>query len=163
MRSNLIYGLMDPRTQRVRYVGKSTTGLTRPKSHQCPSLLARDKTHKGNWIRKLRVEKLSYVVVVFETVDDKTRLAAAERHWIHVLREAGQDLTNLTDGGDGPVGRVVTEETRRKISLANTGKKHPHSAEHRRKIGDATRGRRLSAETRKKISAAMRAQYAKSL
>jgi len=29
----LIYGLRDPRTDEYRYIGKSTSGLNRPKSH----------------------------------------------------------------------------------------------------------------------------------
>lgn len=75
-------------------------------------------------------------------------------------------LCNLTDGGDGEAGRVLTAEhrakigiassnrsaeTRAKISASNTGKKH--SAEHRAKIGDAVRGRIKSAEERAKLSA----------
>lgn len=50
-------------------------------------------------------------------------------------------------------GRVVSEETRQKISNAKKGKKgHPVSEETRRKISEAHVGTHLSEETKRKIS-----------
>jgi predicted GIY-YIG superfamily endonuclease len=48
-----------------------------------------------------------------------------EKYWIKNVRERGYILYNLTDGGEGPSG-------------------HVHSAEHKRKIGDAQRGEKSS-------------------
>ena len=50
----------------------------------------------------------------------------------------------------------MSEETRRKLSLANTGKKH--SEETRRKIGEAFRGRKLSPEHIAKISESLKGE-----
>ena len=64
---------------------------------------------------------------------------------------------NETDGGDGSIGRVVSLETRAKISRAHKGKKL--SKEQREKISltltgrpSPTKGRRMSEETREKMS-----------
>lgn len=79
-------------------------------------------------------------------------------------------LINKTDGGDGTLGCIVTEErikivrekqigkfisqeTREKLRIANTGKKHgPCSEERKRKISQAQIGKIISPETIKRIS-----------
>lgn len=51
------------------------------------------------------------------------------------------------------IGRIVTQETRDKISKARTGiKRPPFSAEWRRKLGLASKGIKRSLEFRKKVS-----------
>ena len=79
-------------------------------------------------------------------------------------------LRNLTDGGEGPSGRIPSDETRKKLSEAKTGEKHPMygrtgeknpnygkklSDEHRRKLSEAQTGKKHSAETLQKISEAL--------
>lgn len=71
---------------------------------------------------------------------------------------------NSTGGEAGSAGRRISEETRRKISAANSGKtssmKGKHmSAEARRKISEARKGIHLSAETRRKIGAAHKGKH----
>jgi hypothetical protein len=53
-------------------------------------------------------------------------------------------LCNLTDGGDGSVGIIATEETRRKLSIAFSGENHPNF------------GKKLSKETCLKKSESMK-------
>lgn len=67
-------------------------------------------------------------------------------------------LTNLTDGGDGPVNRVVGEEYRKKLSIAGKKyfKENSISEETRKKISEAMTGRYVSEETRKKRSDSMK-------
>lgn len=80
-------------------------------------------------------------------------------------------LRNMTDGGDGAAGvtrsvetrkkisetnkgRILSDETRRKMSISKKGiKKKPFSEEHKRKIGEANKRRVVSSETRIKLSA----------
>ena len=53
-------------------------------------------------------------------------------------------LRNLTDGGEGSSGLILSEEHKRKISEANKGQglgKKIHSEESKRKIGEASKGR----------------------
>lgn len=55
-------------------------------------------------------------------------------------------LRNKSDGGEGPAGRVVTQESREKIRKANTGYKHTATAKAKMK------GRVMSVQSREAIS-----------
>ena len=66
-------------------------------------------------------------------------------------------LHNMTNGGEGGSGRVLSEETRRKLSDANRGKNHPNygkttSLETKAKMSASKKN--MSDETRAKYSAA---------
>lgn len=61
-------------------------------------------------------------------------------------------LRNLTDGGDGASGAVVSPETRARLSAAN---RNP-SPKTRAKISAAGKGRVFTPETRSRISAALK-------
>lgn len=63
-------------------------------------------------------------------------------------------LCNMTDGGDGIIGQIITPETREKISRANKGKRVgiTFSDEHRENISKAAMGRVASDEAKKKMS-----------
>ena len=60
-------------------------------------------------------------------------------------------LVNLTDGGDGVVNYVWTEEHRKKISEAGVGRKH--TDEFKQMVSKLHTGKVLSEETKAKISA----------
>lgn len=164
----LIYGLVDPRTLLVRYIGLSSHGLARPAKHRYAASLRR-KSHKNHWIKALRAEGLDYIIVVLE--ESPQDLNATEIWWIAYGRACGWPLTNLTDGGEGQLGFVPSPETRAKLSAAtkgipkpperraqmiatHLGKKRP--VETREKIALAAWGRKVSDETRAKLSAAGR-------
>jgi len=59
-------------------------------------------------------------------------------------------LRNRTDGGEGFSGLVILEETRRKLSFANTGK--TASEETKQKMSRSQTGRVHSEETKRKMS-----------
>ena len=61
----IIYGLTDPRTGEVRYVGKSTSGMNRPRAHRWPTHM-RLNTHTAAWVRKLHSLGLTYGIDVIE-------------------------------------------------------------------------------------------------
>ena len=66
-------------------------------------------------------------------------------------------LTNMTEGGDGVIGYIKTEEEREKISERMSGEKHPfhggsHTEETKEKIRLSKLGQKHSLETRKKMS-----------
>lgn len=168
----LIYGLRDPRTQEIRYVGSSKRGLARPRVH---AGLARrgEPGHKANWIRSLQADGLSYEIVVLERVQTVADLTSAEMRWIALGKSAGT-LTNLTDGGDGVLnpslesrqsraeklrGHPVSAETRRRISIGRAGFKH--TEETRQRISASLRGGKRSAETRAKQAAAATARWSR--
>jgi hypothetical protein len=136
----LVYALVDPRTQQVRYIGKSCSGMERPRQHAMPCFL-RGKTHKENWVRAVLGAGLEPEIRVLEAVSGPEALSEAERAWITHGREAGWPLTNATSGGDGLPGLVRT-------------------AEHRRKVSEALKGRPLPDSTRAAMAAAFRARVA---
>lgn len=120
---NIIYGLTDPRTGEIRYIGKSTNGMRRPNIHSTPSCL-RDETHKTHWIRELRRNGLRYGIVVLATTADKCELNKLEKALIAKARSDGWRLTNATDGGDGQSpGYITRNETKRKLSAFFKGRK----------------------------------------
>ena len=150
----LIYLLRDPRNSEPRYVGKSTTGLHRPRHH----ILSPNpkQTYLYNWIHSLQAEKLEAEIFVLERFSKPEDLAEAERYWIRTLRESGYRLTNLTDGGEGRLGVKHTEETKKRISLANSGVNHGMygrklTQEAKDIIAAASRGRKHSDNTKQKL------------
>lgn len=68
-----------------------------------------------------------------------------ERFLIQCFRGMGAPLVNLTDGGEGTVGCIPSEETLRKRSVALTGK--VRSAETKARMSAAATGRKMSPES----------------
>ena len=111
----LVYGLFDPETGRIRYVGKSVSGMRRPKQHVQPNRLV-GGTHKVRWVQSLLKRGLQPVIQVLSKCSSIEELVSKEVALIKMLKEDGEDLTNLTEGGDGTCGYVKSEKTKRKIS-----------------------------------------------
>ncbi len=63
-------------------------------------------------------------------------------------------LCNKTDGGDGALGLIQSEESRKKIIESKKGKKA--SEDHKRKLSEVRKGKKRSEETRKKMSDAQK-------
>src|SRR5690242_2440771 len=99
MSSNLIYGLVDPNTSQVRYIGLSSTGFKRPLSHCRPSSV--DDTRRGRWLRTLFRQGVKPIIQVLHVAPNKGDLPVLERHWIALGRSLGWQLTNHTGGGEG--------------------------------------------------------------
>jgi hypothetical protein len=136
-----IYALMDPRTQEIRYVGMTANLPKRLAQHLQK---VQENPYKTNWINQLRREGLKPVMTILDQGTGDWQ--ATEQRWITELRTKGCPLTNLTDGGDGAFGRVLSEASRQKIAASLTGKKlGPASAERRAKISAALRGKPKSA------------------
>ena len=82
----------------------------------------------------------------------------AFKHEIYMIDVLGRKdlgtgiLHNRTNGGEGPSGAIVSEETKRKQSEAQKGK--IRSEEHRRKISEVRKGKTHSEETKKIIGEA---------
>lgn len=139
--THLVYGYLDPRTDVLRYIGKSSRGLQRPRqfvSHSNRCLA---------WIKSLAAAGLKPTIVVLEELPAGAtfeQLNAAERRCIAYARSClGADLTNLTDGGDGSPGFGFkrSPETKARMSAAQIGNTKALG----RKISQATKDR-LSAQ-----------------
>lgn len=137
-----IYKHTRPDTQEVFYIGK---GNTSKNSHE-----ERYKTSSGrNKMWKSIVAKNNGIFIpeIICYCDTEVEVNRLEKLYIkqYGRRNLGLGtLCNLTDGGDGSVGIIATEETRRKLSIAFSGEKHPNY------------GKKLSKETCLKKSESMK-------
>jgi hypothetical protein len=144
-----IYSLTDPRDGRVRYVGKTGDIKKRLYLHISNALNSRKRNHRLNWIRSLvEVGQLPVLSILEEGTDD---WQIAEKRWIKNFRDAGYDLVNATDGGEGAEGRQCSSVTREKMAAAQRGKHL--SADTRAKLRAVNLGKRLSAEHLAKLRA----------
>lgn len=113
-----IYGLCEPSTKFVRYVGYNfdnggPRNLQRRLWEHIADSKQRADTHKQKWIRKLlRGGKLPEIVVL-EVVTEET-WREREVFWIAKLRIPNR-LTNSTDGGEGLIN--PTQDIRDRISV----------------------------------------------
>ena len=134
---HLVYALVDPTTNEIRYVGKSSQGIKRAYDHKKASNL-KVFTHKTNWIKKLISSGLDYNVQIIEICNDDNHAIEREIHWIKHYRDLGLNLTNLTGGGEGNVGWNPSEEVRKNMSAAAI-KKHEDNPELRTQIAEKQR------------------------
>lgn len=112
-----IYALVDPRTDEVRYVGKAHDVTIRLEKHI--SLAKYGKMdHKSNWLRSLMDVGMSPSILTLET-GFGLDWGPVEIKWIAHYRGNGAPLTNVSGGGEGG---IHSEETKRKIAIANTGR-----------------------------------------
>ena len=124
-----IYILKNPNTNEIRYVGQTNDLKRRLNKHVTNSRSLKDNRHVSNWIRSLNTVPVMDVV---ETCDYSVR-NEREQYWIDYYKSQGCDLCNSSKGGAGAgigntncLGRVISEETKQKISTANKGKKTTH-------------------------------------
>lgn len=134
MQTTNIYMLIDPRTNLVRYVGKANDVNKRYYKHYQACEV---NTHKSNWIKLLKKEKLRPIVETIDVVPIDN-WCFWEKFWISQMKTWGFDLLNYTIGGDGCTfgnrtsfkkghnlskGRKTSDATKDKLREANLGKK----------------------------------------
>lgn len=144
----VIYGLMDPRDEIVRYVGKSIDVVARLRGHIAHTLRDPNDSPKTIWIAGL----LDSDVLPIFTVLNRECLPtwqAAERRWIeHFGIDA---LTNLTRGGEGwsATNRRshVSEEGLRQMDVARRTRIYVTSDETKAKLSAVAKGRPMTWNT----------------
>lgn len=155
IRQLIVYGLLDPRTHELRYVGKSERGLAvRLKEHSMPSRLCAG-TYVTRWVRQLREAGLRPLGRVLEVCTSPDELYASEQRLIAFFRKLGHRLTNGTDGGRGWSGLRHSAATKELCRQANLGR--PRPAEHRARISASKTGATIGPQTdehRRRIAAA---------
>lgn len=113
-----VYGLCDPSSGHLRYIGKTANGMKRIRLHFSPSKLKKDGfTRKANWIRSLLKLGLKPQVVIIEEFSSEKPLNESEIFHIAYFKSIGCELTNLTIGGDGSKGYVPPPELRAYLSV----------------------------------------------
>ena len=148
----VIYGLVDPRSMLVRYIGRSSNGVDRPRTHRYKRALDAN-TRCATWVKALLNLGLAYNIVILETMATAKKLNEAERWWIAYGLLSEWPLTNHTLGGEGQLGISPTPESRASRSAKLKGR--IFSDEHRIKISKAKKGVPKSEEHRLKLSAAV--------
>ena len=148
----------------IFYVGIELDSINKTKLGKRPYI----KSGKSKWWKNI-VNKTNYCVEIVS--DNLTNLDAIELE-IFLIKEYGRAnlgeglLVNLTDGGEGTINVVVSEETRLKNAAAaritNNRKGKKASLEERRRLSELHKGNKYclgvnrSEETKRKISEAQK-------
>jgi hypothetical protein len=130
----MIYELRNPISDMPFYIGWTDTavkGSRRPVEHLQEEARAEGKITKGNrlklnTIRKIKNAGQQVVITELFWSDDFEYSQSIEKYYIALWgrRDLGTGcLTNMTDGGEGTVGRKDSEETIRKKAAGRTGVK----------------------------------------
>lgn len=157
-----IYGLAHK--GEIRYVGKSTRSLRQRLTRHLREarLSIPGKRHVFDWMRSV-----DFDVQIVELERDPHDLGEAERAWVATCRLYGCDLTNISEGGNGPVvyGRTpwnkgrkgVSPETSARMSAAARARKDRprHTEESRRKLSNALKGKEALRENGRRMMALM--------
>ena len=158
-----IYGLTDPDTQEIKYIGKSDTPKKRLNQHITDSIGQERKNKKEAWIKSLLNKGLKPNLIIIEKVSDNWQ--EREKYWIAKYKE---QLKNESNGGDGNEGYTHTKESREKmkpswikkgqrLSKATEFKKgHFVSKERRKQMSETMKNRKYSKETLKRMSIAQK-------
>lgn len=140
------------------YIGKGR-GI-RMYTHSCNSHLKNTKTIKRAKLVKIKKAGLKPIKIkLFKNLTEEDAFQK-ETELIFLIgrRDLGLGtLCNLTNGGEGNSGRVMSEEEKKQRSEAVKGK--PQSKEHGRKVSAALKGIVRKEEYKKKVSLGVKTYY----
>ena len=144
-----IYGLVDPLTNQLRYVGKSVNPKSRLRRHIADRNI--NDSYKDRWIRSLNEKSLKPTLLIIDVVN-KNEWVYWEQFYISYFKFIGFNMVNGAIGGDEPPstkGRKHTEESKLKMSRSKKGKPIPwlnnnksRSERHKKKLSDSLKGRK---------------------
>lgn len=137
-----IYALRDPRTNQIRYVGKSNNPTVRCKNHMHEGGF--HNKAKRQWAEELRKQNLRPSIEILEECTSQN-WKNRETYWIKTLRLEGHALLNIAKGGNGCGWGIRT---------------HKHSESTKAKIREANRVQFLDPGKRKRHSQGVKQWYA---
>lgn len=120
MNQCVIYGLIDPFTNQLRYVGKSKD-LCRRKTEYVRYKKA-PKRHVEKWVNSLITKGVVPDIEILEELEDPKKLNELEKFYIAYFKSLGCNLCNHTDGGEGMCGFQYTYEQNLENSKRQGGK-----------------------------------------
>ena len=132
------------------YIGKAKDPRARFRKHISSAKLKKPDQffYLQASIRKYGADKFALDIV--ECLGSAEKAYAREMYWVGYYKSNNNKYgMNLTLGGDGSRGHILSKSARMSISKAQTGRKMPECT--RRAIVKANKGRHYSAEHRKKI------------
>jgi len=142
-----IYGLADPITKDIRYIGKSERVKERYANHMNDN----SKTHKVNWIKSLKSKGQKPFLIILEELSDTDNWQEKEIFWIKTAKDKNWNLVNSTNGGDG----VVNISGEGRLRMLATWKGRKHKPETLIKLSNASKGRIKSEESKNAMSKIM--------
>lgn len=168
MKKIYIYTLTDPRDNLIKYVGK-TNNLNR-RYYQHIKGYSRGKI--SSWIKTLdKLELLPEIDILDECSEDNWEFV--EQYWISQIKAWGFPLKNINPGGNNNdfefyskihKNKVLSQETKDKISISLKGKKH--SEEWKIRISNSCKGNKNrgvgfkhSDETKRRMSNSRMIKY----
>jgi hypothetical protein len=122
-----IYGLVDPRTQQIKYVGKTNQSLGKRLSQHVHHYGVKRRNRQSCWIANMLKNGVKPEIVEIEQTDE-TSWQEAEIFWIAYFRSIGADLKNWRQGGLGSTGRKLSESHKQKLREFSTGRKHSETS-----------------------------------
>jgi hypothetical protein len=126
-----IYTLSDPFTDKVRYVGRTNQPKIRLYNHiRSANILRKTKNHA--WINSVISKGGKPIMHIIDECESEN-YAELEMFYISLFKGLGFNLTNLTDGGDGSLGRPATDENKKKMSNFMKGNNYAIGSTHKRK------------------------------
>jgi len=148
-----IYGLVDPRSGLIRYIGKSNKPDKRLGNHinRCNKSIS----HKNSWIIGLLKNDLRPELIIIDEVDI-SEWEFWEKHYIKLFKTWGFNLVNSTNGGecgssDPEVLKRMVETRRKNGSYHLSQETKNKMSQSRTGSGNYFYGRKLSDEHKIKI------------
>ncbi len=114
-RLTAIYALCDPDNS-PRYVGKTVRYLHERHKAHISAAKRNPRLPVHRWIRKRMDANQPLVIWLLEYVAPGDDWAARERFWIKRFRDRGDDILNLTEGGEGLAGHKFSQTHRNNIA-----------------------------------------------
>lgn len=145
-----VYALASTKDYRVRYVGQTVNPAARLQQHFQHSARYPNR-YISRWIKSVQRDGFN---VVMEVLEENAVWNETERQWIAACRANGFKLVNCTDGGEGCLGLIWSDEQRQRQSQVMKGV--PKSAQHRAAMSKARKGVPLAPGVSEKVSAALK-------
>jgi hypothetical protein len=88
---------------------------------------AKVKSQRSSWWKRI-VEKHGYYIEILESFNTEAEAFNRERSLIASMKAAGINLCNMTNGGDGAAGRVLSASLREQIASKQRNVPRPQTA-----------------------------------
>lgn len=161
-----LYKITDTLNKKV-YIGQSNREIERWRQHKYLSRQDEPLQYIHRAMKKYGIDNFTYEVIDF--AQNRWQADCLEENYIQQFDSRNKEKGyNRAPGGNVAwqaglppefypmYGKHHSEESKRKSSVSNTGKKKPHTEEWRKQISDIMKGHVVTPEVRQKISQTQR-------